>query len=307
MKDINLPTILEKPMHTTLDKHPASKRARLLAYYEEAGPDYSTWSKKFNMHFGYYDWGMNPFNREAMLEKMTDRVLDRLKFNDGQNGYLGDFGCGLGATLRYAARRFQNLQFKGVTLVPWQISQATTLNDQCGLSDRISLLEEDYTRTSFEDNSLDGVVAIESSCYARGQSKSDLLSEIHRVLKPGGRFVIADGFRKNDRPLPGILNHAYELLCQSWALTELGNVDAFKSSAQQIGFKDLEVTDISWKVAVSVAHVPFTVLAFLIRQLLLDDRKMTPERWNNLKSPLLTMIIGLARRDFGYYLVSGTK
>jgi hypothetical protein len=40
----------------------------LIAYYENAGPDYGQWSSGFNMHFGYYRFGLNPFRRESMLE-----------------------------------------------------------------------------------------------------------------------------------------------------------------------------------------------------------------------------------------------
>ena len=47
-------------------------------YYEEAGPDYASWSPNFNMHFGYYRWGMNPIHREAMLEQMNLEVRNRL-------------------------------------------------------------------------------------------------------------------------------------------------------------------------------------------------------------------------------------
>jgi MPBQ/MSBQ methyltransferase len=48
-------------------------------YYEEAGPDYAAWSAAFNMHFGFFRWGMNPFRREAMLEEMNRQVFDRLQ------------------------------------------------------------------------------------------------------------------------------------------------------------------------------------------------------------------------------------
>lgn len=47
-------------------------------YYEEAGPDYAAWSPNFNMHFGFFCQGMNPLNREAMLEQMNYEVLQRL-------------------------------------------------------------------------------------------------------------------------------------------------------------------------------------------------------------------------------------
>jgi len=37
----------------------------IIHYYSETGMDYEPWSRQFNMHFGYFKFGMNPFNREA--------------------------------------------------------------------------------------------------------------------------------------------------------------------------------------------------------------------------------------------------
>ena len=51
---------------------------RLIAYYEEAGPDFAQWSAAFNMLFGYYRAGLNPFRREPMLSELNRQVLDRL-------------------------------------------------------------------------------------------------------------------------------------------------------------------------------------------------------------------------------------
>jgi hypothetical protein len=47
---------------------------RLIAYYEEAGPDFGQWSAGFNMHFGFYRPGMNPFRREPMLNELNRQV-----------------------------------------------------------------------------------------------------------------------------------------------------------------------------------------------------------------------------------------
>src|SRR5262245_46898250 len=74
-------------------------------YYSEAGPDYAAWSREFNMHFGYYYAGANPFHREAMLEQMNAEVLARLKVDGIAEPQLLDLGCGLGATLRSFACR----------------------------------------------------------------------------------------------------------------------------------------------------------------------------------------------------------
>jgi len=101
-------------------------------YYEEAGPDYAAWSAPFNMHFGFFRWGMNPFQREAMLEQMNLEVLDRLHLNPEPSACsparILDMGCGLGATLRSFARRLRGADLNGITLVPWQLEQGQRLN-----------------------------------------------------------------------------------------------------------------------------------------------------------------------------------
>jgi MPBQ/MSBQ methyltransferase len=286
---------------------PASKKEQIINYYEKAGRDYYAWSKKYNMHFGYFEKGINPFSRELMLDNLNKKVFQKLRINSPSA--IADFGCGLGATLRYGATHYPQNTFKGVTIVPWQAEQAEILNkkDSSHPAKSIELIVGDYCHTPFESNSLDAVYAIESSCYATGNSKSDLLKEIHRVLKPGGRFVISDGFIKKKIDPNSFLGSAYTQLCNSWALTELGNIHDVHQYLKTLDFDNIEIEDISMKVAPSVAHVPYTVISFLIRELLFGKESMNKERWDNLKSPLLTMVLGSARSSFGYYFVSGTK
>ena len=285
-----------------------SKKDQIISYYEEAGPDYFAWSKNYNMHFGYYEKGMNPFSLEPMLERLNWEVLQRLEIEKNSQSHIADFGCGLGASLRYCAKQYPQAKLKGVTIVPWQVEQANYIMFNFWLyAIDIEIIESDYTRTPIPSNSLDGVFAIESGCYANGDSKSDLLREIHRVLKPGGKFVMADGFLKHGKPLNGLLKLSYDKLCSSWALTELGNIQQVEKYLNILNFTELKVEDISLRMAPSVAHVPFTVITFLLKELFVGKQKMTKERWDNLKSPLLTMILGLARKHFGYYLISGRK
>lgn len=284
----------------------AGSKDRILAYYEKAGPDYEAWSPNFNMHFGFYQRGINPFRREDLLENMNRKVLSKLSITDDDQ-QLVDMGCGLGATLRYAAKQHPHLDLKGITIVPWQVEHGTQINESSGFGSRIQLVEEDYRCTSIPDNSADVVLAIESSCYAGGSGKEDLTSEIYRILKPGGRFVIADGFIRTTKPMNRMVKSIYRLLSESWALKGLGVVPAMETGLKKTGFKKVQIEDISWRVAPSVAHVPFTVISFLVKQWLFGKREMTQERWDNLKSPLLTLIIGLIRSHFGYFLISGKK
>src|SRR5271155_5429903 len=157
----------------------ASTAASFQRYYEEAGPDYAAWSPAFNMHFGFFRWGMNPFKREAMLEQMSQEVCARLRL-DGESAAdsecvpkrvparVLDMGCGLGATLRSFARRLPFAQLHGITLVPWQLEQGRELNQGCPEGRRIALSLGDYECTTQPSASFDAVYGLESSCYARG-------------------------------------------------------------------------------------------------------------------------------------------
>lgn len=119
--------------------------------------------------------------------------------------------------------------------------------------------------------------------------------------------MIADGFLKKPVDEKGFLSKVYRQLCKSWALTELASIDAIEKHLHDLKFANIEAEDVSINVAPSVAHVPFTVAWFLLKEFFSGKEPMSKERWDNLKSPLLTMILGLAQSHFGYYFVSGTK
>ncbi len=60
-----------------------------------------------------------------------------------------------------------------------------------------------------------GAYAIESSCHAPGADKDAFIREASRLLGPGARLVVADGFLKNaQRPVLGAnrLKFAYYLV-----------------------------------------------------------------------------------------------
>ena len=71
---------------------------------------------------------------------------------------------------------------------------------------------------------------------------------------------------------------------------------------------DIKVEEISLRIAPSVAYVPYTCIKFFIKELWKNKSlRMKKERWNNVYGPLLGMILGLYRKHFGYYIISGKK
>lgn len=277
----------------------------IIEYYNEAGPDYEAWSKSFNMHFGYGTW-LNVFQREKMLEAMNELVLQKLYLNDEKSNVL-DMGCGLGATLRAGAKKYPQHQFHGITIVPWQIKKATELNQKLNLADNINLYNGDYTNSPFPDNYFDGIYALESACHSNGSAKKDFIKELARILKPGKRFVIADGFLKNEQvEFPSLVNNIYKSLCNSWALPCLAQVELFIQCLKENNLREIEVTDISWKVAPSVIHAPFVTMKFILSKIL-QNEKLKKQSINNMRGALLTVLLGLYRPKFGYYFITGVK
>jgi ubiquinone/menaquinone biosynthesis C-methylase UbiE len=290
-------------------------RSSFQRYYEEAGPDYAAWSPAFNMHFGYFKWGMNPFSRESMLEQMNQQVLHRLHIEGVPSALPGvhikqaqilDMGCGLGATLRSVAAASPNADLHGITLVPWQLQHGRALNQSNFSAAHIQLALGDYECTNFRAASFDAVYAIESSCYAHGADKSAFLQECHRLLRPGGRIVIADGFVGPGK-LRGPQKSLYRKLCDCWVMDTLGEVEKFTAEMERIGFRDIAVEQAQARVTPSVLHVPWVTLKFLLTSVVFGRRKMTLARWNNILAPILLPFVSYPIGPVAYYIVSATR
>ncbi|WP_109484369.1 SAM-dependent methyltransferase [Occallatibacter savannae] len=279
---------------------------RFQRYYEEAGPDYAAWSPGFNMHFGYYRSGMNPFDREAMLEQMNCEVLDRLRISSGGAPRVLDMGCGLGATLRTIARKLPNAELHGITLVPWQLEQGRRLNQSAAGTSHIRLALANYEDTGYPSMNYDAVYALESSCYGTGSGKSRLIREAHRLLRPGGRLVVADGFISQGR-FRGPQRAIFRKLCECWVIETLGDIRAFAEELRNAGFRDITVERMQAGVSPSVFHVPFVTMKFLLTDVLFGPRKMTQARWNNVLAPVLLPLVGFPVGPLAYFLVSATR
>jgi ubiquinone/menaquinone biosynthesis C-methylase UbiE len=298
-------TLQTLPQTTTVSTTDSFQR-----YYEEAGPDYATWSPNFNMHFGFFRWGVNPFNREAMLEQMNQEVLHRLHLTNQSLVHspacVLDMGCGLGATLRSFARRLPKADLRGITLAPWQLEQGRQLNEACPEGRSITLMLGNYEHTALPSESFDAVYAIESSCYARGANKFAFLKEAHRLLCPGGRIVVADGFLGPGK-LRGPQKPIFRKLSECWVIESFGEVSQFTSELVRLGFINIVVEKVQSRVTPSALHVPWVTLKFLLTTVLFGERKMTRARWNNILAPVLLPFVGSPLGPFAYYIVSATR
>ncbi len=257
--------------------------------------------------FGYYRAGLNPLRREIMLEQMNAEVLVRLKFEGIAEPHLLDLGCGLGATLRSFARRLPQAWLLGITRVPWQVENARALNHAAGCGERVRVLEGDYEETPLPSASYHGVYALESSCHAHGADKGALLSEAHRLLRPGGRFIVADGFLTNDRFANALQQRIYRKLCECWVIEQLAQLDLFRARLEALGFTDITIEHLQMRVAPSVAHIPWVTLKFLLTDVVFGKSKMTRARWNNVLAPVLLPLVSAPLGPMIYCMITATK
>lgn len=102
-----------------------------------------------------------------------------------------EIGCGRGGGASFVARYLGPRRMVAVDLSPRAVALCRARFDVPGLS----FEEGDAERLPFGDGSFDAVLNVESShCYGR---LPVFLSEVRRVLRPGGDFLYAD-FRPRD-------------------------------------------------------------------------------------------------------------
>jgi MPBQ/MSBQ methyltransferase len=285
---------------------PRDIRKEVVEYYEDTGLDYGEWSRDFNMHFGYYKFPMNPFIREPMLVEMNRQTFKHLHLSD-EDKLVYDLGCGLGAPCRTFAAMFPGKKVKGITLVPWQIEKARERTLSVPNEENIEYILGDFTRLPFADNSADAVYALESCCHSEGLGKEAFVKEMLRVLKPGKRFVVVDGFiKKEPQEFGRLLRYCYEEICKGWALPSFPHLGLFKKALEANGADAIEVKDLSYRIAPSVLHAPFVVSYFLVKKML-QGETLNPIRKGHLKACLLGLVLGLYRHRFSYCLVTGVK
>ena len=278
----------------------------IVNFYDRMGEGYRNWSPSLNIHFGYFRWGMNPFDLEAMLDRMTLEVIQRLGIAEGSQIVL-DAGCGVGACCRYMARQLPGAIFHGVTISPWQVDFGEKMNREAGLAGRITLHEADFQKMPFPENFADAAFAIESACYAEGLDRAGLAGELSRVLQPGGRLVVVDGFRKHSRPFSAFFEKIYRRYLSLWALGDLADIQLFKKALQAAGFEIVKVEDVSWNVAPAAAHIPAIILKWFVRHRLFRRKKSSQAQKNYMQAMAMTLVMGLWKRHFGYFIVTCMK
>ena len=126
----------------------------------------------------------------------SKHVLDRLGVEPGTR--LLDVGCGIGGASRMAA--MAGAAVTGIDLTPEFVETARMLSDRVGLGDRTEFLATAGESMPLDDGSFDAAIMVHVGMNL--PEKTAVFAEVHRVLRPGGRFALYDQVRTGEGDLP---------------------------------------------------------------------------------------------------------
>lgn len=283
---------------------PDPTKQKIVDYYRETEVDYDVWSQEGYLHFGYWRWGLNPLSRRRMLEEMNNVVFRELHLDSLTMGRVADLGCGVGATSRYGASRFPHLDWLGLTISPEQVAKGIRLIKDEPAKSRVRLTAGDYHFLPWADDSIDAIFFLESLCHSR--APCDALREAARVLRPGGRLVVVDGYMMfPPEKTPSYAKWIERQVANNWAVSGFHCIANLEDWANKAGFEQLRQEEAGWRVAPSAIHCPPLVAWHCLKLLLAG--KVQQWRWQHLVASLMALVLGMQRKYFRYFLTTFYK
>jgi SAM-dependent methyltransferase len=215
-------------------------------YYEDSRLGYRfVHSQEGAMHMALNPSGT--FDRSG-YEGQADLVQGRL--SDSSLDVL-EIACGNGFNLALLAGRNPKRNFFGIDLVPSQVDRASAALRPYS---NASVAVGDFQALALPDCTQDFVFVVESFCHATDLPRA--FSEVYRVLRPGGLFVVIDAWRTDAyRTAPDFIQQTAANVELAMAVSGTLVLDDWIATAEQYGFSSIENLDLSDQIKPNLARL----------------------------------------------------
>lgn len=242
---IGVKAVLDRPSRTYQEgsvakEYDAWTQDGILEYY---------WGE--HIHLGYYNEEEMAagYKKKNFIQAKYDFVDEMMKLGgisaDADKGVkVLDVGCGVGGTSRYLAKKLPDADVTGITLSPNQVKRATELAVEQNVPNA-KFTVMNALEMEFPDNSFDIVWACESGEHM--PDKEAYINEMMRVLKPGGKFVMATWCQRDDRDVPFDDRDKRDLrfLYEEWTHPYFISIEKYKEIIDATGLMN-DVTTEDW-------------------------------------------------------------
>ncbi len=221
---------------------------KIREFYDSSSPLWeSIWGE--HMHHGYYgQGGTRKLERRQAQIDLIEEFLAWGKVTEVEK--FVDVGCGIGGSTLYLANKFQ-AQGYGITLSPVQANRATERAQEHGLANHAEFKVADALNMPFREGDFDLVWTLESGEHM--PDKRQFLKECTRVLKPGGKLLMATWCHRPTDSVAGTLTpdeqKHLEDIYRVYCLPYVVSLSDYQAIAQECGLEQIEVAD--WSTAVA--------------------------------------------------------
>lgn len=224
-------------------------------YYDQTAVHYRYfWNldESMALHYGIWRKGIKTFaqalaqtniemSQKAQI-KSTDKVLDA--------------GCGVGGSSIFLAKNI-GCKVVGVTLSEQQVTHAYANADKNGVKDLVAFYQKDYTNTGFEAGYFDVIWGIE--CHLTESSKETFVKEASRLLKPGGRLIIAEYFLAREKMSKGQVKQL-RIWLNNESISDMVILRQYEKWLERNGFTDIRAEDITKEITPSARRMYFAAM-----------------------------------------------
>ena len=211
-------------------------------YYDQTEVHYKYFwdlDESHALHYGI--WLPDTQTFKESLNNTNEELAKRA--NISKDDLVLDAGCGVGGSALFLARKY-TCKVSGISLSAKQIATAQQKAEQAGFSGLLNFEVKNYCETGYPDASFDVVWALES--VGSATDKKAFVKEAARILKPGGRLVLADYFKTSNYAIeeqPLMKNWL-----NGWAISDLETADDFKAHLSAFDFQTIDFQDFTKEI-----------------------------------------------------------